>query len=439
MLRTSAFYKCVSLATLLVVPGLYAQDFFNGGVSARTAASGGIYVPGTASALDSLSLNPAGLANVTGPVLDFSAEGLLARGSFSNLVNSNSPMRFNAGAIPSGAFGMPLGSRWSVAAGFVPDLLSSSKWQFQDAPGVAGASYGRTNEKSAILAFRIPVGVAYRVNSRLSVGATVSAIYNSNTLVMPYVFQSQPVVKGLKTLLDLHTTGVGWNTSFGVVAKPSRRLELAASYRTVSSITSTGNASGTLSAQFAALGLTASPTYAYRAQVKVQLPAAALVSASWQARPLLRFSVQSSWTGWRSSFHDLPVSLSSGTNAVVNSLLDSSSLKDTIPLSWKDQLSFRAGMERRLTERVSLSGGFVHANDPVPSSTLSPLTAAIMSNGLATGVGYGLRRARFDLAYQANLTHHQSVGTSGLLAGEFSSSLVKVGTQALTLSTSFHF
>lgn len=440
MYKAISYRSALALFILASLPSLHAQDFFNNGVSARTAASAGIYVPSTGSAADALSINPAGLTSLSGPVVDFSAVGVLARGSFSNSTNTDSPMRPNAGATLFGAFGTPIGrSRWSIAGGFLPDLLSSSKWQFRDAPGVGGADYGFQHERSAILAFRVPFGVAYRVNSRLSVGATVSGIYNSNTLVMPYVFQSHPALKGLKTLLDLHTTGMGWNTSFGVVTKPSSKVELSASYRTKSSITSSGNASGNLGAQFTALGIPFPPAFKYRAQVKVELPQAATVSASWQKSPALRLSAQSSWTGWKSSFHDLPVNLASGSNNAVNSLLNSTSLADTVPLSWKDQFSFRAAAERSLTERLSVSGGYVHATDPVPSSTLSPLTAAIMSNGLATGFGYTLGRSRFDLAYQLNFASQQSVGTSALQSGEFDNSRVKVGTQALTLSTSFHF
>lgn len=428
------------VSVLLLVPSLHAQDFFNGGVTARTAGSAGVYVPAIGSALDALSVNPAGLSHLNGRVAELSAFGLLARGSFSNATNNDSPMRFNAGAMPFGAFGMPLGqSRWTVAAGFLPDLLSSSKWQFNDAPGTAGANYGPQREKSAILAFRIPVGVSYRVNSRLSVGATVSAIYNSNTLVMPYVFQSHPALAGLKTLLDLHTTGAGWNTSFGVVAKASKHVELSASYRTRSSITSSGKATGDLSSQFAAVGLNAPSTFRYRAQVNVEIPQAAVLGVSWQKSPVLRLSAETSWTGWRDSFYDLPVSLTAGSNPAINGLLNSSSLADTVPLHWKDQYSFRFAAQRLLTERLAITGGFAHANSPVPSSTLSPLTAAIMRDGLATGLGYDLGRSRFDLAYQFNFNHQQSVGTSTLLAGEFSHSRVDIGTQALTLSTSFHF
>lgn len=417
-----------------------AQDFFNAGISARTAAGAGIYVSSAGSAVDALSLNPAGLSSLSGPVVDVSVVGLLARGSFSNAANSDSPMRFNAGGTAFAAFGTRIGaSRWSVAAGFLPDLLSSSKWQFNDAPGTAGASYGARREKSAILAFRVPVGVSYDITPRLSVGATASGIYNSNTLVMPYVFQSHPVLKGLKTLLDLHTTGTGWNMSFGVLAKPSRRFELGASYRTKSSITSTGDASGNLGAQFAAAGIPFPPAFAYKAQVKVELPQAALVNATWQKSPALRFSFQASWTDWSRSFGNLPVTLTDGTNSSINRLLSSSSIEDSVPLSWKNQFSFRGAVERFVTEHFSVSGGYIHANDPVPSSTLSPLTAAIMSNGVSAGAGYALRHSRIDLAYQFNFNGEQSVGTSALLAGEFSHSRVKVGTQALTLSTSFHF
>jgi long-chain fatty acid transport protein len=84
-------------------------------------------------------------------------------------------------------------------------------------------------------------------------------------------------------------------------------------------------------------------------------------------------------------------------------------------------------------------GGYGHGNNPVPGSTLSPLTAAIISNQLTTGVGYQRGRARFDLAYSYDLTGHESVGQSALLSGEYSNSQVRAGTQSLTLSTSIQF
>jgi len=135
----------------------------------------------------------------------------------------------------------------------------------------------------------------------------------------------------------------------------------------------------------------------------------------------------------------LPVDLTNGTNALVNTLLNSTSLNDRVPVLWKDQYSFRGGVERFVTETISVRAGFAHANNPVPASTLSPLTAAIMTNQLSTGVGYGLGRWHFDLAYAVNPTARESVQKSALLAGEYSDSTVRIGTQMLTLNTSFHF
>jgi long-chain fatty acid transport protein len=416
---------------------MVAQDFFGAGVSAQTAARAGIYTPGGDNALDALSLNPAGLSFLTAPVLNLDTLGVLARGSFSNATNDDSPMRLTTGVLPYGAFGLPLSDHWTVAVGFMPDLLSSAKWQFNDAPGVGGANYGPQHETSQIIGLRSTVGVSYSVSPRLSVGAEVAAIYNSNTLIMPYVFQSSPDLKGLKTLLDLHTSGIGWNSSFGVIVTPARRWQLSAAFRTSSSITSSGNATGDMGAQFAALQIPFRPDFAYHAQVKVELPQSALLSASWQKSQALRLSFQSNWTNWNRSFANLPVNLTNGTNSDINGFLGSTSIQDLIPLHWKDQISLRGAAERRLGERFTVSGGYAYQTDPVPSSTLSPLTADITRNGLTGGVAYFRGPARFDLAYQLNLTNQQSVGTSSLLSGEFDNSRVRVGTQALILGASF--
>ena len=431
------------LLGMLLVCGsavLSAQEFYGGGESARTAAQGGIYVPSSDNVVDALGLNPAGLGFLNAPTLNLSLSGVLARGSFSNTVNSDSQMRQNAGGVPFGAFGMPLGqSRWSVGVGFSPDFLSSARWSYRDAPGTAGASYGIQNETSQILGFRSSAGVGFRVNPNLYLGASVGADSNSNTLDAPYIFQSNPALKGLKTLLDLHTTGVGWNGSFGVFAKPNRALQLGLAYRTKTSIESTGGATGNIGAQLAALGIPFQPDFAYRARVGVQFPQSASVSLLWQVNPVWRLNFQSDWTGWKDAFNNLPVTLTQGTNADINNLLQSSSIKDAVPLEWKDQYTFRGSVERALGESLAVSGGYMHANNPVPGSTLTPLTAAIMQNGITAGMGYRVGRYRFDVAYGIDLTATEQVGTSALLAGEYSDSRTKIGTQSLSLSGSFRF
>ncbi|GAC1449344.1 MAG: hypothetical protein PVSMB8_08480 [Vulcanimicrobiaceae bacterium] len=117
-------------ATLAVASAAHSQDFYLNTASARSNALGGTSVASSSDALDGLAANPAGLSYLRGRNLNLDVDAIFARGSFSNSVNSNSPMRTGAGVIPYGAFGMPIDhSRFSVAVGVMPDLLSVSDWR----------------------------------------------------------------------------------------------------------------------------------------------------------------------------------------------------------------------------------------------------------------------------------------------------------------------
>jgi long-subunit fatty acid transport protein len=110
-----------------------------------------------------------------------------------------------------------------------------------------------------------------------------------------------------------------------------------------------------------------------------------------------------------------------------------------VPLNWKDQYSFHGGVERLLTENASIRFGYAHGNDPVPSGTLTPMTAAIMTNELSTGFAYHAGHSRFDLAYTYDPTAQQQVQQSNLLAGEYDNSTVRVGLQSVSLGYTFQF
>jgi long-chain fatty acid transport protein len=169
------------------------------------------------------------------------------------------------------------------------------------------------------------------------------------------------------------------------------------------------------------------------------LPQSVLAGLNWRVDGRWIFGLQGNWVNWNNAFTGLPVDLTGGANPAINGLLNSSTIVDRVPLRWKDQFSIHAGVERLLTERISIRGGYEHASNPVPASTLSPLTAAIMTNQFSTGLGYRYARWHFDLAYGVDPSAKEMVGPSGLLSGEYSNSTVRIGLQSLTLNTSFHF
>ncbi len=304
----------------------------------------------------------------------------------------------------SAGFALPLaGTRFTLGAAVFPTAMLSGKWRYQDPPGTAGVSYGVQTNKSAFLAIQSSIGAGLRVSSALSVGAGLGVVENINTLETPYIFQTNPTLAGLKALLHLHTSGVGYNGTFGAVINPSSSVEVGLSYKTRTDIRSTGTASGNAGALFSAFDLPFDPNYHYKAEVDNVFPQSASIALAWTVRHYWRLYLQSDWLNWRTAFHDLPVHLTGGDNTLLNSLLASSSLNDAVPLRWRNQIAIRAGLSLPFTESISWQAGYAYTNNPVPSGTLTPLTAAIMSNSVSTGFNYQRSRYRVQLGYQVNL------------------------------------
>jgi long-subunit fatty acid transport protein len=409
------------------------------GISARATALGGATVASAEGPLEAMQGNPAQLTSLKGRSLDLSVTSLFASGSFTNSVSNNGTIQNGAGTLPYGAFGMRLGSRFALGFSAAPDTMMKANWTYLDPPGTGGASYGVQVNRSTILALRSSAGLGFAVNRKFSLGASFGAIYNANSLHAPYIFQQQPQLAGLKTLLDLQASGIGWNGTFGAVISPNSKLTIGLAYRTQTNVHTYGNASGNAGAQFAALGIPFQPAFHYNAEVDTKFPQAFTGGVSWQSWKHAHINLQGQWIDWSSSFQRLPVKLTNGNNSEINGFLGSSSLQDTIPLNWRNQVMFGVGVEVPVAEAFAIRGGYSYATNPVPSSTLTPMTAAILQNTLGTGLGYTRGHYRFDLAYQLQLPATQHVGQSGLLAGEYNNSQVDVMVQSLTLTTSIRF
>jgi long-chain fatty acid transport protein len=416
-----------------------AADVYGTAATAHTIALGGIYL-GSTGPTDALAFNPAMLTSIDRPYLEFTGMGIVAQGSFHNSTPYVGRLQGNSGVAGSAAFGMRIPhSRLSIGLGVFPVSLLSDQWRFQDPPGTAGASYGIRTNKSAFIAIQASAGVAFQVSRQLSLGASFGVVDNLNTLEMPYIFQTNPTLAGLKTLLDLHTGGLGYNGTFGLIAQPVKPLKLSLAYKTRTTVRSTGSASGDAYAQFAALGLPYASAFNYKAEVDNVFPQSVSAGLAWQTRQRLQTYLQVDWLNWHGAFRQLPVHLTQGDNTLLNTLLGSTTLNDSIPLGWRNQLTVRTGFEFAMGETFSLMGAYTHGNSPVPASTLTPLTAAIMTDGVSAGVAYQKSRYRVQFAYQVNLPQSASVGTSGLLAGEYSNTRTSLWLQTIALTTGVRF
>ena len=427
------------LTGLFLIVRAKAVDVYGAAPSAQSVALGGLFAGSNSGPTDSLAANPAALTSVGRPLLEISGMGVLAHGTYQNSTSYVGSLDGSAGVAGSAAFASRVGaSRVSLGVGVFPVSLLSDQWRYADPAGTAGASYGIQTNKSAFVALQPTVGVGIQVTKRLAIGASFGALYNINTLETPYIFQNN-ALSGLKTLLNLHTNGAGYNGTVGALFSAAKILEFGLAYKTRTTVHTTGTASGNASAQFAALGLPFQPAFHYRAAVDNIFPQSVSANVAWQARRRIRTHLQADWINWHDAFVNLPVHLTGGTNSDINTLLGSSSLNDSIPLAWRNQLAWRTGVEASIAENTTVLGGYSHTNSPVPASTLTPLTADIMKNALSTGISYYRSRYRFQLAYQANLPSSAEVSKSQLLAGEYDHSKTSLRLQTVVLTTGIRF
>jgi long-subunit fatty acid transport protein len=421
----------------------FSQGLYRDGIGARSVSLGGADVAYAADPLGAMTANPAGLGLLSAPELDVDLGFAVASGKFTNSSNPDANLYGATGFIPDGAFAAPLhlrGHRFAVGFSVVPNTALAGSWHYVDPPGgVGGTSYGAQQIKSETVGVRAAGGLGFAINKKISVGGTIGVLYNENRLRSPYVFQTQPILTGLKTLLNLKTTGYGWNTSFGVLVRPTSAVQLGLDYQSKTRVVTHGTATGDISAQFATLGIDAPSTFRYDGRVTNVFPDEFSSGVSWRFKPQLRGVAQFDWIRWGAAFVNLPVQLTNGSNATINTVAGSTTLQDNVPLDWRDQYVYRVGLEGLATETSTLRAGFSHANSPVPDSTLTPLTAAIMQNSVNVGWLYRHGKFRFDSAYQHAFSVAQQVGTSLVKAGEFSNTRTRVGEDTFTVTTSCVF
>ena len=435
-------FRCAAVVLALCPAASKAAGLYANGQTARAAALGGIDAIGGTSPLDCFATNPAGLAAFNRPVAGLSIGFVQARGTFRNSANDGASL-LESGVRPGLAFALPLGtSGFTLGLGFVPDIALRAHWNYVDAPGGAdgGTGYGKRTHESEIIALRTAAAIAWQATPTLSLGVSVGAVYNENHLRAPYTFQNQATLRSVKTLLDLNTYGLGWGVQAGLRWKPSDKLTLGLAYRSEVRIESDGSARGDARRPLDRLGLGAARSdFAYDASVNNTLPPIASLGAEWQATPKLRIAGQVDWIGWARTFDTLVVGLKNGNNRDLNGLTRTRDLHDEIPLDWRDQWVFRLGAEYALTADWMLRAGYSYAASPVPSATLTPLTAAIAEHTLGLGVGYTSGPWTWDLAAQWELPHTQEVGNSRLLSGEYSHSSVRLSTWSLGVTTRYEF
>lgn len=429
------------LAILATSVAGYSAGIYTDGIGARSQALGGAGVTGLGSAVEALGANPAALSQTKRFQVEAGGNFGWVNGEFRNRANDGADLS-DFGAMPHGAIAGKFGPV-TLGLGVITDAALKADWDYRDAPGGLDGltTHGTRQHLSEISVLRFAFGASYEITPDLSIGAGVGLLYNQNRLKAPYTIQTQTQLAGAKTLLDLDTEGWGWNGQFGILWKPVETVRLALSYTLPTQIKSDGSASADSTRQLGNLGLTdVDATADFDAEVTNEFPQVVSAGLAWQATSKLQLLGQVDWVNWADAFDTLEVRLKDVDNELYRTLMaGNSDLDDDVPLDWRDQWVFRLGAEYALDEHFAVRGGYRYARNPVPSETLTPLTAAIPEHVLSAGLGYKNGGFSADLAYQYHLPKEESVDNSKLLNGEYSDSEVEVSLHWLTVTVGFEF
>lgn len=432
----------LSIAFFIGVSDTRGNGLYRNGVGARSVGRAGADVAWTDSTLGAMSGNPAQLSTFVGPTVEFGGAAALIDARYHSSIREGTSIRDDFGAFPEAAVAVPLSHGLAVGLSAIPQSALAAEWRFIDPPGGAdgNTSYGRQTHRSEIFVLRSALGLSWSPFTNFAIGASVGLLYNENELHAPYVFQRTPRLRGAKTLLDLETSGFGWDVQAGAMWRPHPKWQFGLSYKSRSLVRSTGEATGNAGVQFENLGLgSARPDFRYDAEVVNTFPQTFSGGASWQPHPHWRLLAQVDWINWNNSFDGLQVKLTDGNNADLNGVARSSTLRDEIPLDWRDSFVYRAGVEFEPAENWMLRGGYSYGRNPVPAHTATPLTAVIMEHSVSMGVGRQFRCVAIDLAYQWDIPNTQSVNTSALRSGEYSNTETRVGIHWLLATVAVRF
>ena len=422
---------CVGCA-ISFSPNLLATDLIR--LSADPQARGSGDITGFSdSPLSAISANPAILGRLEDRV-DLALNAVYVDARFTTKLGSTVEADNGPGIVPEFAIKRSIAdSNWSWGAGLVVQSAMEADFYYIDPPGTAGVSYGPQTHRSSYSVIKGSGALSYEANDKLTVGFSLGVVQNRNQLEAPYIFQSHPVLAGLKVLVDLDVDDIAFNGGVGLEYQMSESVRFSLAYSAESDFNAEGDASGNLGQ----LGMGIQESFSYQARVDTGLPATLSAGVLWQATDRLTVGAQFDRVGWADTFDSLPITLTQGNNNDLNTFLGSTSIVDVAPLDWEDQDTVHLGIEYLMPAGRVLRLGVDGSHVPVPTSTMTPLTGAILERGFSAGTTFSVNDTTVDVYYRYSGGDDVSIIDSQLRGDEYDNTNLSLKIHSFGVSVSF--
>lgn len=323
--------------------------------------------------------NPAGLAGLKEPALYLGASALVPSTEFRNTAGVEEETNGRVFLPPHLYLAYPTGNIAYGFGAYVPFGLGTN-W------GDMGATRYQATE-SDITTLNIGPAVAVRARPWLLLGGGVNYMRSDAALIKKV---DQSLVGGTDAETRLDGDGDGWGYGAGMIVIPAEHLRLGVSYRSAIKVDYNGTASIDDIAP-AIQPLFGGASYATDGKTTIEFPANLTIGLAYKPTEKVTLGLDLEKTYW-SSYESLDIDIEN--EVPLAGFTDTSEAKD-----WRDIWAIRVGVEYRATESISLRGGYVYQNNPVPESTLEPRIPDSDQHDFSFGVGYSASNLVIDAAY----------------------------------------
>ena len=235
------------------------------------------------------------------------------------------------------------------------------------APGGLSKRWSKEPAKTSAEEFTLQVveinpTIAIPINDKVSVAFGLRVLHTSGVVKSNGTSEIHP--SGATSVISRDMTGdsIDYGYNVALAYKPTSNIEAAFTYRSKVNLTVEGDAR--LSSTSALGGALPAGAYDGIATVTIPLPAAASLAVAYTLPSKTTLEIVYERNMW-SAYKDLDFNYD-GT--VVHPVL-AGAFDDSKAKNWKDTNAFRLGITQELDD-MTLMGGVVYDNSPVPESTL---------------------------------------------------------------------
>jgi len=369
--------------------------------------------------------NPAGIINIPGDVFfEAGIEILATKIHYRDQDPNDTQNEFGLDIPPQFSYIRKSSSgRWAYGIGVFLPAGFSAEYNMNN-PILGFQKY----RSLGILAKILPA-VAYQVNDRLSVGATLGVGVSHIELEGPFFFQTGALA-GTPAIFDMITNGATITWSVGMQYKLSECTVVGLKYESQSKFVLAGKLDVDV------YGLGPDPVHSqFDVDMDIVWPRSVGLGITHLHNDCHRLSADVIWYDWSDAFDNLDLTLTDSTNPLFTALLGPT-IKDRFPLNWRDSISLRLGYEFFTNCCDVWRVGYIFHPRPVPNDTLNPYLDGVLEHAFSVGHSTQWGDWRFNTAYQYSFGPKREVGTSKIVGGDFDNSSFRAEAHWVALSLS---